>query len=453
MGYTKKNTSGYLPEAEVAFLDEIWKSGPAILNTLLTIINEKKFKNGEKITKVPLKILIAASNELPRENAGLEALYDRFTIRAMVNSVSFENHEDFFNLCEASGDELEITEDLKSSLLTVSEIEIWQDKISKITLDDNIKDIIIEIRREMERKNTLKSRVEKEKFYVSDRRWKKIIHLLKTSAFLCDRDTIDLMDCQLISYCIWNTPKQREVVQKIVSDIVQQHGLECTTNIEDIQEQIKDFEEYVNDTFFDKVPASIEPVLVKMKDEHMAYKIKSPKAIKIRYSNIIIYYISVEKVWEHNDYTDADITGAYYDTDKNIIGDSSHSILEEEYEISGDSIKWTDFSRNTEHTFKISTKKVKEQMKKKDFFKTENILIPVLKTTDSDHYKPIADSIEKEKKQLEDFRDKVEQPYNENLFADASFKEVITSKIEEEKKKLEDAQVELDKQKSRYEKK
>ena len=64
----------------------------------------------------------------------------------------------------------------------------------------------------------------------------------------------------------------------------------------------------------------------------------------------------------------------------------------------------------------------------------------------------ILDMTEKELKNLDDFRSKIETPYDENLFADKSFKEVITSKIEEEKQKLEDAKLELDKQKNRYEK-
>ncbi len=80
-----RKTEHYLPRADFAFLDEIWKASPAILNTLLTLVNERSFKNGELIQKVPLNVLMSASNEIPEPNQGLDALYDRFILRLEVS--------------------------------------------------------------------------------------------------------------------------------------------------------------------------------------------------------------------------------------------------------------------------------------------------------------------------------------------------------------------------------
>ena len=73
-------------QAEVAFIDEVFKANSAILNTLLTILNERLFDNGSERLPVPLVTLVAASNELP-ESEELDALYDRFLLRSRVSQV------------------------------------------------------------------------------------------------------------------------------------------------------------------------------------------------------------------------------------------------------------------------------------------------------------------------------------------------------------------------------
>lgn len=81
-----RQIDGYLPTAEVAFVDEIFKANSAILNALLTLLNERLFDNGNQRFEVPLLCLVGASNELP-ESEELDALYDRFLIRKHVSQV------------------------------------------------------------------------------------------------------------------------------------------------------------------------------------------------------------------------------------------------------------------------------------------------------------------------------------------------------------------------------
>lgn len=85
-GQIRPVTSGMLPEAEVAFLDEIFLGSTAILNSLLKILNERTYRRGQFLTDVPLISCVAASNELP-EDAALAAFADRFLMTMFVDQV------------------------------------------------------------------------------------------------------------------------------------------------------------------------------------------------------------------------------------------------------------------------------------------------------------------------------------------------------------------------------
>ena len=253
----RRLTENMLPEADVAFLDEIWKANSAILNTLLTIINERKFHNGSKVQDVPLKALLAASNELPAKNRGLEALYDRFILRLPIGFI--QNEDLFFDMVESSSSEFELSDEIKKLQISNEDLESWKTQIDAVQLSKEARAVISAIRKELTAQNETLSEEEKaagEAFAIGDRRWKKIVRILKTSAFLNDRTEVDLMDCQLIEYCIWSTEKQQKKVRQIVETCIQQNGLDCDTAIDDINDEIEAFTAKVEKDWFEEITDS-----------------------------------------------------------------------------------------------------------------------------------------------------------------------------------------------------
>ena len=88
----ERQTENYLPSANIVFLDEIWKAGPAIQNALLTILNEKIYRNGGADYKVNIRGIITASNELPPASSSLDPIWDRFLIRLEMGNIrQFKN--------------------------------------------------------------------------------------------------------------------------------------------------------------------------------------------------------------------------------------------------------------------------------------------------------------------------------------------------------------------------
>lgn len=207
----ERATEGYLPSADVVFLDEIWKAGPAIQNTLLTVINEKTYLNGASPMRLPLKLLIAASNELPTEGDGLEAIFDRFIVRVLSKPI--RNEGSFYEMIKG-GRSAEDTTIAQS--FTAEEYEEIQHEIDSVEVPMNVLHAITRIRKELADVKIPNQDVHRE-IYVSDRRWKNIVRLLKTSAFLHDRKAVMLADLQIAVHCLWSEPDEIEPIGEIVA--------------------------------------------------------------------------------------------------------------------------------------------------------------------------------------------------------------------------------------------
>lgn len=205
----QRNVQGYLPTASFAFLDEIFKANSAILNSLLSILNERQYDNGLDRLKIPLLCLIGASNELPNSEE-LEALYDRFLFRKYVEGVSDANFE---RLLQLSNPLSVVEESFNTTKLTFIINEKLQDQLVEdskhVILSSDIIDILRNLRQHL--RDVLDPPI-----YISDRRMLKLVKVLKMIAYTSGRLYINRFDCLLLSHMLWNQPLEFPIIEEFL---------------------------------------------------------------------------------------------------------------------------------------------------------------------------------------------------------------------------------------------
>ncbi|MBE2254335.1 MAG: AAA family ATPase [Myxococcus sp.] len=189
-------TAGMLPEAEFAFVDEVFKANSAILNALLSVVNERIFHNDGKPMPVPLVSMFGASNELP-EGKELEALFDRFALRFQVDYLL--RPQNLKNILGAAEPKLSGSLDMKT--LRAAQAEVAKVKVSDATVDALI---------------AIRDACRTEGIIASDRRWKKSLRLVQAAAWMAGEKQTTPEDLTLLVDALWREPKERSKVAKLV---------------------------------------------------------------------------------------------------------------------------------------------------------------------------------------------------------------------------------------------
>jgi len=195
-------TKGKLPEAHIAFLDEVFKASSAILNTLLTIINERIFYNDSTPVECPLISLFGASNELP-QGEELGALYDRFLLRFHVDYIG---EDGLFRQM------LTVKKPIPADL-TLDDLLDAQEQVNKVQVPDVVIDLIVKVRGELRRQGIV----------ASDRRWHDSLQVLKAYAWLAGEDEVTDEDLVNLQHVLWDEPSQKKDVLKVILTIVNPH--------------------------------------------------------------------------------------------------------------------------------------------------------------------------------------------------------------------------------------
>ncbi len=211
-------TTGKLPEAHVVFLDEIFKANSAILNALLTVINERIFHNDGKAQPCPLVSVVGASNELP-EGVDLEALFDRFLVRFWVDYLG-----------DAGNVRSLLTQSITkgSASITLDQLVVCQQEADQVRVPAPIIDAILAI----------KAKAEEAGFVSSDRRWKQNIGVLKAAAYLAGESEVTEQQLELLPDMLWREPKDRPSLAAIVGSVGNPLNVKATEILDAAKEAV-----------------------------------------------------------------------------------------------------------------------------------------------------------------------------------------------------------------------
>ena len=194
-----RKVDGKLPEAHIAFLDEIFKSNSSVLNALLTLINERVFHNDGQVVDCPLVTMVGASNELP-EGRDLEALFDRFILRYWIDYLGDASNVRTLLTCR---------EPAVATTIALDDLQQLQVAATGVRIPDTTVEGIIAV----------KTRLEEQGFRSSDRRWRQVLSLLKAYAFLEGDTEVNEEHFDLLPDMLWREPKDRAALSSIIAAV------------------------------------------------------------------------------------------------------------------------------------------------------------------------------------------------------------------------------------------
>lgn len=416
-------TERYLPGANVVFLDEIWKAGPAIQNALLTILNEKIYRNGDQDLRVNIRGIITASNELPPRNASLDPIWDRFLLRLELDNIrKFQN---FVNMIVDTEDVYQVNLPVEVQF-SEAELQQFDTAINAVEVPAEVLNSIQVLKLRIDEHNTRANNLDNP-IPIHDRRWKKIVRLLRTSAFLNGRNRVDLMDCFLMIHCLWSRPDQKELIEEMVTDAIRRHGYSMAVNLNLLKREVEDFEKDVNEEIRVKHTVAEEQLLVVQEDYYELIKEDQ------QFEGFLVQV----KQFRQLNLEDPQVINLY-DGNRNLVNRlrAKQGLGEFTIEV---------FHNDRSYTYALRTKKGERQ---EIIFKKPH---PIVQKYWEERFEQIRSYLRKQEENLRNNLPAELEFLEQNLFVEARYAEVVKSNLREVQDALQKVGLQLEKVQFSYE--
>ena len=203
-------TANKIPDSHICFLDEIFKSGDGVLNSLLKALNERVYTNEGVTADIPVISFFSASNEIPNfnnpEEKSLQALYDRFDFKVITHNVAEKS-----NRMRVLKMKQGATANSGNAGITLDELYAMQEEVKNVTVPDSINELADNILCELRRRD----------IDVSDRTYFNYSPVVKAKAWLCGRDTVESSDMLSLVNYLWNKPEEYAVVKEVITKLIE----------------------------------------------------------------------------------------------------------------------------------------------------------------------------------------------------------------------------------------
>lgn len=218
-----RNTTGMLPSAKFAFLDEIFKCSSSLLNSLLWGLNERQFRNDGKTTNLPLWTMFCASNELP-ESEELNALYDRIHFRVITKPI--QESSAFVRMLQDR--KLNLNNVTNKKILSWSDIEQAYAEAEQVVIPTDV----------LEALNSVRLALSAEGIMPTDRRFVESLRIIKAAAWLDGEMTADVEHVRALAHMMWDVPDHIPKVQRILLELanpLDKKALELLETVENME--------------------------------------------------------------------------------------------------------------------------------------------------------------------------------------------------------------------------